>query len=264
MNALYLIPDPERLPESCALAREYGARFEYNDFFDPLLLDDPARRDERIARYLALDRDRREDTLHGAFRDVVVHSDDPQIRAVSERRVLQSLEIAAALGLRGAVFHTGTLPLPPGGRYGELWLSRNAAFWRRAAAAFPDLEILIENMFDPRCDLPLALAGELSDLPRFGVCLDCAHAAVFGRGEADPAGWIERLGPRIRHLHLNDHDGLDDLHAPVGSGVSDWVSIDRAVRALPGAPSVLVEVSSLEGQRASLQYMKRRHIYPFD
>ena len=41
MGALYLIPDPLRLRESLALAAEYGARLEYNDFYAPALLDDP-------------------------------------------------------------------------------------------------------------------------------------------------------------------------------------------------------------------------------
>lgn len=264
MKALHLIPDPARLRDSCALAREYGACFEYNDFFDPALLDDAACLAGRIALYRSLERDRSRDTLHGVFYDVTVHSEDPQIRRISERRVLQSLEIAAELGLRGAVFHTGTIPHYPGQRYAETWLERNAAFWRRASAAFPALEILMENMFDLRGKLLGALAEELRDLPRFGVCLDCAHTTVFGRGGGAPEEWIARLAPHIRHLHFNDCDALTDLHSAVGSGMIDWRFVDRAVRALPEPPSVLVEVSSLEGQRASLRYMKAHHIYPFD
>ena len=212
MGGLYLIPDPARLGESCALARQYGACFEYNDFYDPALLDDAERLTERISLYLSLDRDRSGDTLHGAFFDVTVHSGDPKIRQVSDDRVMQSLEIASRMGLRGAVFHTGTIPNFLDDRYEETWLRRNAAFWRRAAAAYPDLEILMENMFDMRGDLLFALAEELRDLPRFGVCLDCAHAAVFGREGGTVEGWINRFAPYIRHFHINDNDGRFTLY----------------------------------------------------
>ena len=264
MGGLYLIPDPARLRESCALARQYGACFEYNDFYDPALLDDAERLAERISLYLSLGRDRSGDTLHGAFFDVTVHSGDPKIRQVSEDRVMQSLEIASRMGLRGAVFHTGTIPNFLDDRYEETWLRRNAACWRRAAAAYPDLEILMENMFDMRGDLLFALAEELRDLPRFGVCLDCAHAAVFGREGGTVEGWINRFAPYIRHFHINDNDGRSDLHEAVGGGVIDWTSFDRAARAVKGSPSVLVEVRPLETQRRSLEYMQAHRVYPFD
>ena len=50
MGGLYLIPDPARLRESCALARQYGACFEYNDFYDPALLDDAERKTQEQER----------------------------------------------------------------------------------------------------------------------------------------------------------------------------------------------------------------------
>ena len=262
MGALYLIPDPLRLGESLALAAEYGARLEYNDFYAPALLDDPEAAARRVELYLAQERDRSGDMLHGAFFDVILHSCDPQIRRISEERVLQSLSVARALGIRGAVFHTGTIPNFISRSYEENWLRRNAAFWRRAAECYPELEILMENMFDMRPDLPLALAEELSDLPRFGLCLDWTHASVFGTEE--PAErWAERLAPHIRHLHINDHDGRRDLHLAVGRGAADWEAFDRAARALPRSPSVLIETRSIEDQRASLAYMKQHRLYPF-
>ncbi len=264
MGALHLIPDPDRLRESLALAEEFGARFEYNDFFDPALLDDGAARRERIALYRSLGRDCGGDTLHGAFFDVTVHSDDPQIRRISQERVRQSMEAAAALGVRGVVFHTGTIPNFTDAFYTDGWLRRNAAFWRSVSEEFPQQEILLENMFDMRCDLLLALAEELRELPRFGVCLDYAHAAVFGGAGGAPEDWVSKLRPHIRHLHINDNDGRSDLHEAVGGGVTDWAVYDRAVRALENAPSVLVEVRSLEKQRSSLEYMKARRFYPFD
>ena len=261
MGTLHLIPDPGRLDESLALAAEVGARFEYNDFYEPSLLDDEAALAARIDLYLAAGRDRSSDTLHGAFYDVTVHSDDPLIRTASEHRVLQSMEVARALGVRGVVFHTGTIPNFENEYYERVWLERNAAFWRDVAARFPGIEILMENMFDMRPDFLESLAKELEDLPGFGVCLDCAHAAIFGRGTRV---WAKRLEPYIRHLHINDHDGKSDLHLAVGAGVTDWAVYDSVIRALPQSPSVLIETKDPGRLRDSLAFMKERHLYPFD
>lgn len=260
MPALHIIPDPGRLEECLALARAYKAAFEYNDFYDPALLDDPAALARRVEQYLALPRDRSRDTMHGAFLDVTVHSSDPQIRRVSEARVRASMEIARALGLRGVVFHTGLIPNFRSGYYLEGWRRCNRDFFGALAADFPEIDILMENMFDESFEPLAALAEDLRAAPNFGVCLDYAHARVFGRA---PAAWAAALGPYIRHLHINDNDGLEDLHDAVGEGCIDWAEFDRAIRALPQQPSVLIETKDLDKLRRSLAYMERHGIYPF-
>ncbi len=262
MTALHLIPDPHRLGESLSLAEEYRACFEYNDFYYPTLLDDPEACRERIRIYCSLDRDRSRDTLHGAFLDVTVHSDDPRIREVSEQRAFRSMEVARELGVRAVVFHSGTIPNFRSAVYTKNWLDRNRIFWTRIAEAFPDQEILMENMFDMRPDLLLRLAESLRDLPAFGICFDYAHSVIFGT-EYTPDGWLELLAPFIRHIHINDCDGLDDLHSAVGDGVLDWVGFDRGIRSRGLNPSVLIEVQSMEKQRRSLQFLQDHHIYPF-
>ena len=40
MKGLYLIPDRIQIEESLALAKEYQAFYEYNDFFTAAVLDD--------------------------------------------------------------------------------------------------------------------------------------------------------------------------------------------------------------------------------
>ena len=106
MKKLYIIPNAKDAEGSLRLAARYGAGFEYNDFSAPEVLDDEAETERLIGVYRSLDRDRSEDMLHGAYLDVTVHSADPLIRAVSDRRVRTSLDIARRLGIRGAVFHT--------------------------------------------------------------------------------------------------------------------------------------------------------------
>lgn len=261
MGQLLLIPDPAQAKASCAMAERYHACFEYNDFYQMELLDDPAALRGRIALYRSLDRDTSRDTMHGAFLDITIHSEDPLIREISRKRVFQSMEVAKALGVRGIVFHTGAIATFFSRFYDENWLRSNREFWSSVAECFPDIEILMENMFDNRVELILSLAEELSDLPNFGICLDYSHAGIFGK---DPARWVEKLAPYIRHLHINDHDGKADLHEAVGEGITDWKTFDRALRESKIDPSVLIEVRSLEKWERSVNYLSENGIFPFE
>ena len=67
MGDIYLIPDRNRMGESLELAKRYNACFEYNDFFNPSVLEDATLIEELITFYKGLERDRSKDTLHGAF-----------------------------------------------------------------------------------------------------------------------------------------------------------------------------------------------------
>lgn len=260
MPRVHIIPDPTQLEASCQLARKFGACFEYDDFFDPKLLDDPVRYRARVQRYLALDRDRSADTLHGAFLDVTIHSDDARIRQVSEGRVRQSMDTAQELGVQGVVFHTGTIPNYFSPRYGETWLTRNEAFWSAMCREYAPVCIYLENMFDMRPALMRALAERMVDVRSFGICLDYAHARVFG---GDPGPWFDQLGPYVHHLHVNDNDGIDDLHLALGEGTTDWQRYDCLARKAPMAPSVLLETRGLANQRKSLEFMRAHGLYPF-
>ena len=90
-----IIPDFNNIEESIALAKEYDAAFEYNDFFDPTVYEDEAETDRRIEKYLSLSRDRSNDTLHGVFYDIAVISRDTVIREHSRKLVRMSMDVAS-------------------------------------------------------------------------------------------------------------------------------------------------------------------------
>lgn len=261
MGNVYFIPDIQNIEKSLELTEKYNGYFEYNDFMIPSVLEDEKKVAELIAFYSGLHRDRSKDTLHGAFLDITVHSDDPLIYKGSLHRVRQSMEIAKQLGIRGVVFHTNFIPNFRVAFYQKNWLEKNEKFWRQMLKEYPELCIFIENMFDEEPDLLAALAERMKDEARFGVCFDYAHACVFGHDIDD---WVNRLAPYIRHMHINDNDLKDDLHLTVGEGQIDWNYFTKVMRERGIDASVLMEIKSPEAQEKSWKYIQENKIYPYE
>lgn len=260
MKEIYMIPDFNNLEKTMELAEKYGAYFEYNDFFFPFVYSDEEEVKRRIQVYKALDRDRSHDMLHGAFLDITIHSQDSEIRRVSEERVRQSLSIAEELGIRGVGFHANLIAGFYSKPYLDGWFAASEKFWRQMLWEFPTLDIYIENMFESRIEDLKRLAEAMKDEPRFGICLDYGHSLVFGKDRKD---WMEEIAPFIRHCHINDNNLTDDSHWSVGSGIINWKHFSVKMREKELEPSVLIEVKELENFEKSIIYMKKSGIYPY-
>ncbi len=259
MKRLYIIPKRDNIEESLRLSKEYNAYFEYNDFFIPAVLDDDEKKKELIEFYKSLPRDRSNDTLHGAFLDVTLHSSDARIREVSELRVRQSMDIAKELGIRGVIFHTNMIANFKDPFYMKNWVNTNAAFYKKMLTEYPGIYIFVENMFDFDPDMLVELAQELKGEPYFGICLDYAHATI---SKVPAKEWLEVLKPYIKHMHINDNDLKDDLHKALGQGDIDYKLFTKLMSENKIETSVLVEVSQIENQIDSLEYMRKVGIYP--
>ena len=253
MKRISIIPQRDNIEESLRLSREYNANFEYNDFFLPFILDDEVKKKEIIDFYKGLDRDRSEDTMHGAFLDVTLHSSDDRIREVSELRVRQSMEIAKELGIRGVVFHTNMIANFKDAAYMKKWVESNAAFYKKLLKEYPGIYVFVENMFDFEPDMLLSLAREMAEEEYFGICLDYAHATI---SKVEAKEWFEVLKPYMKHMHINDNDLCNDLHMALGTGKINYKELKELLESSGIEPSILVEVSKLEDQEASLVYMK--------
>ena len=257
MSRFLIIPKLDELDKSLAIAQDYGLGFEYNDFFIPDVMDNKALCDELISRYKGHELP---DccTMHGAFFDVLVFSEDRRIREISEQRIRESLELARKIGAKGVVFHTNHTPLLTADFYIKNWQNKNEAFWRKILPEYPDLDIYMENMFDDSPDMLLALAESLSEFSNFGVCLDYAHAVIYG---SDINDWVKKLSSYVKHMHINDNDLRNDLHLAVGDGKIDWRHFkEHYDSALSKAKTVLIETASFENQLRSLKVLKSNEI----
>lgn len=198
-------------------------------------------------------------TVHGPFHDLNPGALEPLVLAATATRFRQTLDAAAALGARLVVFHPGYDPWKYGGQ-DHLWLEQSREFWPplldQARAA--GITVALENIFEVH---PGTIADllEAIDRPEFGHCLDIGHWHLFARDT--PLGeWLERLGPRIVHVHLHDNRGRADDHLPIGEGRIDFTDLFTRLRVLPQPFSMTLEAhrrSHLERSLAAVRPLLR-------
>jgi sugar phosphate isomerase/epimerase len=191
-------------------------------------------------------------SLHSAFIDLSVHSEDPAIAAIARQRIERDMETASRLGCKIVVFHTGFNPLVPVRRYEEEFVDRHAAFWPAVADRWPGITICLENMWESSPQLLERLLRAVGH-PRVRLCLDVAHAHAYGHFAVE--AWMDRLKGRIAHMHWNDNHGDTDSHLAIGEGNVPWKKVLAATRALSGGIAVVLELKSLQAVRQSLHYL---------
>ncbi len=247
-----VVPDFDKRYEFAELVKEYGANFEYDDFFIPAVYEDKDEVERRIKGYLALGRDTSKDTLHGTFLDTVISSDDSVIRDHSMELMRFSMRTAQRLGVKGVVFHTGLIKGLDTASYINTWLTRQTEFWRQLAGEFPDLDIYMENTTESTPDYILRLKNNLKDVGNFALCLDWAHASLQ---PAPFEEWVDKMGPYVKHMHVNDNDGIADIHAVPGEGIMDWKKFDEMTKKYLPDVSFLIELNGLERQKKALKFL---------
>lgn len=251
MAKYLIIPDRKHFAESQELAKKYNLGFEFNDFFNPKMLDNKDKLEEVISFYKGNELPELI-TTHGDFFDVLVFSDDDEIVRISERRIRESIEVGVRLGCKAVIVHSNVNPYLTAEICKSNWLVRNELFFRKVCEEYPNISILMENMFDQNPDDMVKLAERLEDVDNFGICLDYAHAYI---SRSSVTEWVKALAPYIMHVHINDNDGENDQHLAVGDGVVDWKKFLTLQKEYFPDATVLVETSSLENQRKSLEYM---------
>ena len=244
----YIIPNKDDLDKYIKLANKYNLGFEYNDFYDPEFLDN-GNVDNLINIYKSLNR--KDDTMHGVFYDIVLDSTDPKIAKISYDRVKSSLDIAAKLNLKGVVFHTNYITWMKNDWYRKNWVKKNKDIYLKLIEEYPNLEIYIENMFDLD---PYELKNLMDEInhERIGVCLDVAHASI---SDIDINIWFDVLGKYIKHIHINDNDLKVDSHDEIGKGLIDYKKVFNLINKLDDKTSILIEIKDYDKTVNSLKYL---------
>lgn len=252
MKQILVIPNSGEMTEYLNLSKKYGVGFEFNEFFLPDVLDDEKKcqgiiqtyKQQELPAYLS---------VHGAFFDVIPFSVDKRIKEVSKLRIEQSISVAKSMGAKAVVFHTNYNPCLNSKAYVESWIKENAAYWAEVLAKHADIRIYLENMFDATPDVLETLSEQLCQYPNYGVCLDYAHACL---SKTDPDIWAERLGRFVKHIHINDNDGVSDLHLAWGDGVADRKRFYQSYETYMKGATVLIETSTFENTWKSLKKLE--------
>lgn len=255
MGRLLIVSKADRLQEYQQLAEQYGTGFELNDFFEPALLDEEGKLRDTIEKYRQVGLPEGS-TMHGVFFDMVIFSQDARIRKATAERMEQSMQIAEELGVRGVVFHTNTNPIFYSPEYDEQAVQMITGYLSELLERYPQTEIYLENMFDSNPVILERISQKLSRYPNYGVCLDYAHAYVFGRSVSIDI-WVRTLEPFVKHIHINDNNLTGDLHWPVGTGMVHWWQFAEYYHEYFRECSVLIETTEPEDQRKSLEYLTR-------
>lgn len=253
MSNILVVSKVDQLAEYEKLAAENGVAFEMNDFFDPDVLDDEGRQQDIIERYKQAGIPEGS-TMHGAFLDVTVFSQDKRIREISRLRMRQSMAIADKLSLTGVVFHSNANPFLKDSDYETSVVEETVACLEELLQMFPRQNIYLENMFDEKPEIIVAISKRLAGYSNYGVCFDYAHANVFGD---DLSEWVVAVAPYTKHIHINDNDLKQDLHLALGDGQIVWEKFQSYYEQYFKGCSILIETSEIALQKRSLDYIRQ-------
>lgn len=200
-------------------------------------------------------------TVHGPIYDLNPGSLDVVIRDYTRHCYFKTLAVCHALGAKALVLHLGMNPLLPESALDE-WLSTSARTWEPIIdmAAQMGVTIRLENMFVPNPKFLVDLKESLaSDTVKF--CFDVGHFNVYSKTPLKL--WLDEIGDAIDEVHLNDNNGIEDLHLTLGRGSFDFESFFAELSARGIDPQFTIEMNSDKYQR-SLNYLVRNNwLEPF-
>lgn len=192
--------------------------------------------------------------IHGPFYGFDVASDDPEVQAIAEKRLLQGLDVCEALGATHMVVHSpftswqhnnfGNDPSLRD-RITEHCHTTMKEAVRRAESI--GCVLVIENIedIDPR---ERGVLADSFSSEAVKVSLDTGHA--HSTGGAPPVDYfVEAAGHRLAHVHIQDTDAHADRHWLPGDGTIRWRAFFDALKAHADNPRLIIEVGSALQQR---------------
>ena len=201
--------------------------------------------------------------IHGPFWGFTIASQDPDIRAVVSKRLVQGIEVCATIGATQMVVHSpystwsyNNLDNNRGERgkiveYCHLTL-------RDAVKRAEDIgcTMVLENIEDKDPHIRVALADSFNS-GAVAVSIDTGHAYyAHGSTGAPPVDYyVHAAGNRLQHIHLQDADGYADRHWSLGEGTIQWRSVFAALAKLESNPRLIIEIRDKSKIPASAAYI---------
>lgn len=188
--------------------------------------------------------------LHGPFWGFKIDSDDPGVRALVSRRLIQGLEACAAVGADQMVVHSpystwdhNNLDNHRDARARQVERVHQTLREPVARAEAMGCTLVIENIEDKDPAARVALAASFNSAA-VQVSIDTGHAhyAHVSTGAPPVDYYVKAAGAALRHVHLQDSEGFADRHWKPGEGTIRWQAVFRALAALPEMPRLILEL----------------------
>ncbi len=179
-------------------------------------------------------------TLHAPFWDLSLGSVDEEIRKLSVKRIVTSLNIAKSLNAKNVVFHSGYTETSYISSPKLEWNNRFYASLGEIldyAGSF-GLKIALENVYERDVEFFVS-ACETFKNQGLGICFDCGHYNVYGATPLEE--WLGALAPYLRAVHLHSNNGKADEHLAVDEGNIDFEKIFRILAEKKVAPLITIE-----------------------
>lgn len=201
--------------------------------------------------------------LHGPFWGFKIDSDDPAIRAVVSRRLLQGLEVCEAVGADQMVVHSpfstwdyNNLDNHRDARAKQVERVHQTLREPLARAEAMGCTLVLENIEDKDPAARVALAASFNSAA-VQVSIDTGHAhyAHVSTGAPPVDYYVKAAGAALRHVHLQDSEGFADRHWKPGDGSIRWAAVFRALDALPEMPRLILELRDQAEVQAGAAYL---------
>ncbi len=194
-------------------------------------------------------------SLHGMFFDQSIASNDPEIRAISQKRHSQSLKAAQVIGAKIVVFHSGHKGMKH--RVSQEKFKKNSIlFWKEFIEEFEKSNItaVIENVLERDYKLILDIISEVNS-PYLKASIDIGHANLFS--EVDICDWIDAYGKHLHHMHIHNNYGDDDSHYSLLNGSIDFCKVFDKLKQTNSNPAIVFEIFEKKDLIESVNYYNK-------
>lgn len=231
------------------LARSWGLGVEIAEFCWAQYLD--VDREAHIEKCRSIMEGVRRFRFHAPFAELAACAIDPKARKLAYDRYMESVDLSLSLGIDTVVIHGGFIPHV---YFPEYYVSASVDFWKEFMESIPEsVYIVLENVMEPAPETLVEIVEKVRK-PNLGLCLDLGHANC-DISKTPPEEWISPMAEHLKHVHIHNNYGTEDLHCPLGEGTIPMERIlDRIMTECPEAGFTIENQHS----EKSLLWLKER------
>lgn len=198
-------------------------------------------------------------SVHGLFFDLSIASIDDDIRALSIKRYLQSLEIAKIIGAQTIVYHTGCEATIKHRKFQQAYSEDSIKFWENYIQAYENAKILAvqENVSENNYEPILRIVNAVNS-PYLQASLDTGHVNVHSDNKVTQ--WIEGYGQALKHMHIHNNYGDDDSHLSLLKGTLDFDEIFDKIKVQNINPVLVLEIFTENDLYESVDYLRKKGV----